>query len=219
MNFFKTLFTTVLFFIVSCEPTATQKLRSWDYILTTNDLKAQIDKEVSMDIDYIKGEAIQIGGVGSDYLNSSSHHVFKIPRNSSESWEFDITLVVFKNKDAAIQQVEYDMNSHFAPYTKKPSFPSNLRHYPENDDTPSNIEKNPFSSDKIDIPSIGEQSFCYKWESFSPTVVFRISNIKVDIQVYISIPSINRSYNNTETYNKMLSIARMQEKKILLLMK
>jgi hypothetical protein len=175
--------------------------RSWDVILSDKEIGAQIDPEGSLDLDFLSGKALWIGGVSTKDRDSKSSHKFIF--NSTESVKMSLTVEIFKTVSAAKMETDYKRYIHLTADTITLPSKGNLKRY----DTEDNKETrpNPFKSKEIKIDSIGDDSFCYEW--VSSRIVFRIKNVYVE--VHSSCP-----YDKDRGLKKILEIARMQEQKI-----
>lgn len=171
--------------------------RAWDLVLGAEELDAVLDIDNSRNFDYRLDNSTYIGAVSDDEANSSAHRSYLIALDESEYLCIEIVLCQFESASAAQQVIAYDRVVHF-----DPSFETSAG------------QGNPFLSEEIDIAPIGHQSFCYQWSSFTPTIEFRVSNVQATVQTRIIIPSINRSYGTSETFEIALEVAEQQANRI-----
>jgi len=93
-----------------------------------------------------------------------------------------------------------------------------LKLYPSPNGPDTKIDENPFYSRKVPIRPFGDESFCFEWTAFAPTVVYRVTNIIVNVSARIVVPSRNVSYHDGATFEHTLDVAKHQEAKIRSLM-
>jgi hypothetical protein len=171
--------------------------RSWDLILTPEELDAVLDSANSRDFDYRLDYITYLGAVSDEEANSSSQRSFFIELNDYENLCIDIVVCKFQSSTAAQQVMAHDRVVHL-----DPSFEMTAG------------QGNPFLSEEIDIAAIGDQSFCYKWSSFTPTIELRVDDVQVTVQTRIIVPSINRSYGSSGAFEIALEVAEQQASKI-----
>src|ERR1700687_4897507 len=150
-------------------------LDSWDYILSDQELGASIVRDLSSDYDFRKGASAF--GAGTKGLISTSHHVFRQSSQPGEEGNIDINLSVYESMTLADNAMREERGAHFAPYSQQDT-PS-LKRYPA---VPPTTEQNPFLSQSVEGPRLGDDSFIYRWGDLDPTMVFRIDNVVVTIE-------------------------------------
>lgn len=175
--------------VVSAQPVS---LDSWDYILSDQELSASIVRDFSSDLDFRKG-ALAFGA-GTKGLISMSHHDFRQSSQSGEEANIDIKSSVYESTMFADNAMREERSAHFTVYSQQDA--SSLKRYPA---TPPAVEQNPFLSQPIEGPHLGDDSFIYRWGDFDPTVVFRIDNV---------VATIN-------AHQKTLDVAKQQASKVL----
>lgn len=177
-------------------------LPSWDLILNERDLSdygAAIDKEHSTDSDYETGGSLAIGTLGTAYRRTRSGHNF-----TSQAGKISIEIVVFKRSDYAKEEMDISSRSVTAQYVRKAPKGGRLRNYPY--DPADTVEENKFLSEMIPLnETVGDQSFCYQWEGYSPRLMFRLENVAATIKV---------GSFGSEYLPMTLSVAKKQEAKL-----
>ncbi|MBF0467034.1 MAG: zinc ribbon domain-containing protein [Nitrospirae bacterium] len=178
--------------------------KSWDIILTTEELNASIDKKQSNDTEPTSNVIILKHGV-----NSISNHTFNY-RDSDDYYQIRINIIIFKEIKDANLDMEQERLKLFTP-TVKENKSTKLERYDNENNT--QIKDNPFYSKSVNVGIIGDESFGSQWESFAPEVHFRIGNVNVRISVNIT-DSNGSYYHNEGSFAKMMQVAHMQEEKI-----
>jgi hypothetical protein len=157
-------------------------------ILDASELEGSPKLQHSSDTDYLKTTVREFGAtLGPDVKNSKSTRQFEQLHKDSEVVQTKIQLTVFKSIDAATQEMAVIYDSKF--------------------DNP----ESEFYSDPVDIPTIGDQSFCYRWSSFPPTIVSRVGNVVFEVECSILNSAENRFYHDDSTLARAVDVARKQQ--------
>jgi TPR repeat protein len=190
---------------------ATNKtLRSWQIILSDEELNSTINMEESRDDDFA-------GGSFDGLIDSLSSHVFKNTLGDAEVFVTEVRVGVYLTEAAAGQYMTWEYATHFE--REKNVENNKLKLYPSPDGLDTKTDVNPFYSRKVPIRPFGDESFCFEWTAFAPTVVYRVTNIVVTVTARIDIPSRNRTYHDAATFEQTLDVAKHQEAKIRSLMR
>ena len=157
-------------------------------ILNASELKGSVKLKQSNDTDYRETTVREFGAtLGPDVKDSKSSRQFEQPHKNGEVAQTKIDLTVFKSVDAANQEMAVIYDSKF--------------------DNP----ESEFYSEPVDIPAIGDQSFCYQWSSFSPTIVSRDGNVVFEVECSILNSAENRFYHDDTTLARAIDVARKQQ--------
>ena len=167
---------------------ARQTQGSGQLILDASELKGSPKLKQSSDTDYRKTTVRESGAtLGPDVKDSKSARQFEHSHKDGEVAQTKIDLTVFKSVDAATQEMAVIYDSKF--------------------DNP----ESEFYSEPVDIPSIGDQSFCYQWSSFPPTIVSRVGNVVFEVECSILNSAENRFCHDDSTLARALDVARKQQ--------
>ena len=198
---------------------ANKTMRSWQIILSDEELNSKINIEESRDQDFASGESMVIAGDSFDRLiDSRSSHVFKNAHGVAEVFVTEVGVEVYLTETAAGQKMKREYATHFEEYMETKVEKNKLKRYTSPDGPDTKTDVNPFYSREVPIRPFGDESFCYKWSAFAPTVIYRVRNIIVTVTARIVVPSRNLSYHDAATFEHTLDVAKHQEAKIRSLM-
>jgi TPR repeat protein len=194
-------------------------MRSWQIILSDQELNSKINIEESRDQDFASGESMVIAGDSFDRLiDSSSSHVFKNAHGVAEVLVTEVGVEVYLTEAAAGQTMKREYATHFEAYMETKVEKNKLKRYTSPDGPDTKIDVNPFYSSEVPIRPFGDESFCYKWSAFAPTVVYRVTNTIVTVTARIVVPARNLTYHDAATFEHTLDVAKHQEAKLRSLM-
>ena len=167
---------------------ARQTQGSGQLILDASEFEGSAKLTLSSDTDYLKTTVREFGAtLGPDVKDSKSARQFEHSYKDGEVAQTKIDLTVFKSVDAARQEIAVIYESKF--------------------DNP----ESEFFSEPVDIPKLGDQSFCYQWSSFPPTIVSRVGNVVFEVECSILNSAENRFYHDDSTLARAVDVARKQQ--------
>ena len=150
-------------------------VKSWEAILSESETGLKIDKAESRDMNFKNGEATVVMGLSR---NTSSDHTFLFPNGN----ELEIDLEVFADTDTAEEQMISLKSGSLKRWNYYEEKRTNLKAYGNETTRYAGWKENDFAANCFDdTPEIGDDSFCYQWESFAPIFIFRYRNVVVSI--------------------------------------